>query len=38
MGRSLGRGMREFRDSVAGDAKEEKLTIPEELTREREAA
>jgi sec-independent protein translocase protein TatA len=38
MGRSLGRGMREFKDSVTGDAKEEKLAIPEELTREREAA
>ena len=38
MGRSLGRGMREFKDSVTGDAKDEKLAIPEELTREREAA
>ena len=38
MGRSLGRGMREFKDSVTGDAKEEKLAVPEELTREREAA
>lgn len=38
MGRSLGRGMREFKDSVTGDAKrDERLTIPEELTREREA-
>jgi len=38
MGRSLGRGMREFKDSVTGDSKDEKLAIPEELTREREAA
>jgi sec-independent protein translocase protein TatA len=38
MGRSLGRGMREFKDSVTGDDKDEKLAIPEELTREREAA
>jgi sec-independent protein translocase protein TatA len=38
MGRSLGRGMREFKDSVTGDVKDEKLAIPEELTREREAA
>jgi sec-independent protein translocase protein TatA len=35
MGRSLGRGMREFEDSVTGDKHEERLTIPEELTRER---
>jgi sec-independent protein translocase protein TatA len=46
MGRSLGRGMREFKDSVTGDHKpdvslapaEDRLTIPDELTREREAA
>jgi sec-independent protein translocase protein TatA len=38
MGRSLGRGMREFKDSVTGDHKPELLTVPEELTREREAA
>jgi len=46
MGRSLGRGMREFKDSVTGDHKhdtaplpaEDRLAIPEELTREREAA
>ena len=31
MGRSLGRGMREFKDSVTGDAKDKKLAIPEEL-------
>ena len=38
MGRSLGRGMREFKDSVTSDSKDEKLAIPEELTRERKAA
>lgn len=46
MGRSLGRGMREFKDSVTSDHKhdaalppaEDRLTIPDELTREREAA
>ena len=48
MGRSLGRGMREFKDSVTGDHKDETLTVvaapvdrlvvPEELTREREVA
>jgi sec-independent protein translocase protein TatA len=37
MGRSLGRGMREFKESVSGDSKNQ-LAIPEELTREREAA
>jgi sec-independent protein translocase protein TatA len=36
MGRSLGRGMREFKDSVTGDSKPDALAIPEELTRERE--
>lgn len=36
MGRSLGRGMREFKDSVTGgDKTEEALVVPEELTRER---
>jgi sec-independent protein translocase protein TatA len=40
MGRSLGRGMREFKDSVTsdGDGKHDRLAVPEELTREREAA
>ena len=37
MGRSLGKGMREFKDSISNDSKTE-LEIPEELTREREAA
>jgi sec-independent protein translocase protein TatA len=37
MGRSLGRGMREFKDSVSGDSRDP-LAIPEELTHEREAA
>ncbi len=37
MGRSLGRGMREFKSSVTGES-EDRLAIPEELTREREAA
>jgi sec-independent protein translocase protein TatA len=37
MGRSLGRGMREFKDSVTSDSREQ-LAIPEELTREREVA
>ncbi len=36
MGRSLGRGMREFKDSVSGDSSKDQLAIPEELTRERE--
>ncbi len=38
MGRSLGRGMREFKDSVSKDGAHDHLTVPEELTREREAA
>jgi sec-independent protein translocase protein TatA len=38
MGRSLGRGMREFKDSVTGDSTHDRLVVPEELTREREAA
>jgi len=37
MGRSLGKGMREFKDSISNDSKSQ-LEIPEELTREREAA
>jgi sec-independent protein translocase protein TatA len=37
MGRSMGRGFREFKDSISGDSKDQ-LAIPEELTREREAA
>jgi sec-independent protein translocase protein TatA len=37
MGRSMGRGFREFKDSVTGDSKD-RLAIPDELTREREAA
>jgi sec-independent protein translocase protein TatA len=37
MGRSMGRGFREFKDSVTGDSKDQ-LAIPDELTREREAA
>ena len=38
MGRSLGRGMREFKDSVTSDShgSRDSLAIPEELTRERE--
>jgi sec-independent protein translocase protein TatA len=38
MGRSLGRGMREFKDSVSKDGSHDRLAVPEELTREREAA
>jgi sec-independent protein translocase protein TatA len=39
MGRSMGRGMREFKESISGgDKHEDALTIPEELTRERERA
>jgi sec-independent protein translocase protein TatA len=37
MGRSLGRGMREFKSSVTGD-QPDPLLVPAELTREREAA
>jgi sec-independent protein translocase protein TatA len=37
MGRSLGRGMREFKDSVTTDHSD-RLTVPAELTRERDAA
>lgn len=36
MGRSLGKGMREFKDSVTNDSPKDRLVIPEELTRERE--
>ena len=38
MGRSLGKGMREFKDSVTGSEPHDHLAIPEELTREREVA
>ena len=40
MGRSLGRGMREFKNSVGSDSHDphDALAIPDELTREREAA
>jgi sec-independent protein translocase protein TatA len=37
MGRSLGRGMREFKNSVTHDDVDA-LAVPQELTREREAA
>ena len=37
MGRSMGRGLREFKDSVSGD-KDDRLEIPAELTREHEEA
>ena len=39
MGRSMGRGLREFKDSVSGDKPaHDVLVIPEELTHEREHA
>jgi sec-independent protein translocase protein TatA len=39
MGRSMGRGLREFKHSVSGDLGEgERLEPPAELTREREQA
>jgi len=40
MGRSMGKGMREFKDSISGNDKHEvdALVIPEELTREHERA
>ena len=39
IGRSLGKGMREFKDSVSGDKGEsEQLEIPSELTHEHENA
>ncbi len=37
MGRSLGKGAREFKDSISGDSKD-RYEIPAELTRERDAA
>jgi len=37
MGRSLGRGMREFKASVTSDHPD-RLTVPAELTQEREGA
>jgi sec-independent protein translocase protein TatA len=36
MGRSMGRGMREFKDSISGDKHDDQLEIPAELTAERE--
>ena len=36
MGRSLGRGMREFKDSIANDKHEERLQIPTELVSDKE--
>jgi sec-independent protein translocase protein TatA len=38
MGRSMGRGMREFKDSISGDKQEDHLEIPAGLTAEREPA
>ena len=38
MGRSLGRGAREFKDSISGDSKVDHLEIPAELTQEHERA
>jgi len=39
MGRSMGRGLREFKHSVSGESGElERLEPPAELTREREQA
>jgi sec-independent protein translocase protein TatA len=38
MGRSLGRGMREFKDSVTSDSRPDPLAITDEHTREREVA
>ena len=35
MGRSMGRGLREFKESISGDSKHH-LEIPTELTHERE--
>ena len=35
MGRSLGRGMREFKDSVTSDSRDH-LAVPQELSREHE--
>jgi sec-independent protein translocase protein TatA len=36
LGRSLGRGMREFKDSISNDKHDERLEIPAELSTERE--
>ena len=36
MGRSMGRGMREFKDSITGDKDELNLELPVELTKETE--
>jgi sec-independent protein translocase protein TatA len=36
MGRSMGRGMREFKDSITGDKDELNLELPVELTEEAE--
>jgi len=36
MGRSMGRGLREFKQSVTGEEETGSLEIPPELTRERE--
>lgn len=36
MGRSMGRGMREFRDSIGGDKDEQRLALPVEATEELE--
>lgn len=39
MGRSMGRGLREFKHSVSGESTDaERLEVPAELTREREKA
>jgi sec-independent protein translocase protein TatA len=39
MGRSMGRGLREFKDSISGDKPEsDPLEIPSDLTREHEKA
>ncbi len=36
MGRSMGRGMREFKDSISGDSKDDRFEIPSELTSDKE--
>ncbi len=37
MGRSMGRGMREFKDSISGDKHDDdRLEVPAELTREQD--
>jgi len=39
MGRSLGKGMREFKDSVTGDKPDpDRFAVPAEVTRERQDA